>query len=268
MGGDEADDLGVFAAVFGQQGGQSYGHWQTNSQIYGNPYTQRATNQLAYFGTGGPSSAGKSASPARAACSSVFAIPDEGIRAGSVIGYRAWRLSHGLLVSLSQERVWVPGEPMGAFGGPHDQGGDGVYAYKSRKLLDYHLSGSSLYVTGTVWMWGKIIETEYGYRAEHAEVRSIDHIGDLCGSAKVLREVSKLYLSPNVDVAEQRVRVEREIRWRATRWGVVANISAGFMNLALAAWHAFNAKPVLVAVSALVALGSFMFARWLYQKTS
>jgi hypothetical protein len=78
-----------------------------------------------------------------------------------------------LLASYSAQRIWLPGEPME--GQPDDHGGAGVWAFKEayRAAVKSQECFSAL---GTVWLWGNVIEHAEGYRAEFAEIRSIDHV--------------------------------------------------------------------------------------------
>jgi hypothetical protein len=102
------------------------------------------------------------------------AVEDAGIRAGELSGYRCWKLgADGLLCSVVyNDYVWQPGAI--AEGDPFN-GSGGIYAYKSVLLL--HKYGSvedqETTVTGTVDLWGEVIEHEHGYRAQYAAITSI-----------------------------------------------------------------------------------------------
>lgn len=105
-------------------------------------------------------------------------VPSEGIRAGEVIGYRAWRLIGGAtprLKAISAGMCWEPGVIMEGDVNMH-----GIFAFKDRARNWQEwavLEGE--YVIGTVWMWGEIVEHEHGYRSTRASVRSIDHITEI-----------------------------------------------------------------------------------------
>lgn len=125
----------------------------------------------------------------------------DAFRVGEIIGYRCWKVENGLLRSVYQDDVWVPGKTLeGRELGDWDQ--RGIHAWKdpaSRQYSDYIrsylrrddwlgpfiLSWSGVpsmrsidlrpaMVTGTVYLWGDVVEHERGWRAEYARVRSID----------------------------------------------------------------------------------------------
>jgi hypothetical protein len=128
----------------------------------------------------------------------------DGVVAGEIVGYRCWRLKDGLLKSVYQADVWAPGEILaGRELGDWDQ--RGIHAWKDAGSKQYHeyirsylnnyqdtffsnafliLGGGAGYreprdprpamVTGTVFLWGDVVEHERGWRAEFARVRSLD----------------------------------------------------------------------------------------------
>lgn len=116
-------------------------------------------------------------------------IPNAGIRTGEVVAYRCWILKDGLLYSAYQsEFVWPPGEVVE--GDPHDDY-EGIHGFKDRLSAcqyiqlfeDAHARGifshlevppDASIVSGTVALWGTIVEHERGYRASYAAVKSID----------------------------------------------------------------------------------------------
>ena len=105
------------------------------------------------------------------------AIEDAGIKAGEIVGYRCWRLRDGLLCSCYlRYTVWQPGEIME---GDPDQG-EGVHAFKDRLMMGsygyryVHEGYGEVIVSGTVYLWGDVIEHERGYRASKAAIASID----------------------------------------------------------------------------------------------
>lgn len=131
----------------------------------------------------------------------------DGVVAGEIVGFRCWRLSGGLLHSVYQNDVWLPGQVLA---GRELQDWDqrGVHAWKDAASKHYHdyirsylnrdgtpfqlMAARLLYgtrvatlddldaqmrpamVTGTIFMWGDVVEHERGYRAEYARVRSLD----------------------------------------------------------------------------------------------
>lgn len=106
---------------------------------------------------------------------------------GEIIGWRMWRLSHGFLRSYSADRVWAPGEPM--TGKPGDHKSDGIWAFKEKsralhKAMDTatgSISHDTAVVYGSVRLYGLIVEHELGYRAEYAEIASLEEM--VCLSA-------------------------------------------------------------------------------------
>lgn len=146
-------------------------------------------------------------------------IPNEGIRAGELTGYRLWWVVNDggkdWLCSFAHRQLWTPGEIMVGDTNDilaHDPiGGDhlyaGVYAFNDtyylareaaeaekelRKTGDEWKSMAALrrwhpysetrrFAVGTVKMWGDVVEHKRGYRAQFARVQSID---DVCGEAR------------------------------------------------------------------------------------
>jgi hypothetical protein len=87
-------------------------------------------------------------------------------------------------MSISQFAVWQPGEPMtGDVDAPLDgyPFREGVFALKNRDVLRHCLTGSVVHAVvhaiGQVALYGEVVEHEFGYRASHAMVHSIDEIG-------------------------------------------------------------------------------------------
>lgn len=143
------------------------------------------------------------------------------IIAGEIIGYRCWRIENNLLRSVYQSDVWQPrqileGRELG------DWDSRGIHAWKSSGSKEYHdyirgylnpetdtwkqavLYGTSIRIedkpamlTGTVFLWGDVVEHERGYRAEYARVRSLDWLypdADMMGKEQeVLEEFRQRY---------------------------------------------------------------------------
>jgi hypothetical protein len=123
------------------------------------------------------------------------------IKMGEITGYRCWRIENGLLRSVYQRDIWYPGKILEGRE-LEDWGQRGVHSWKqpnSRQFLEYlmgylayvadpaqsHLmsingNGSRMVVsntalvTGSVILWGDVVEHEYGYRGEFAKVKSLD----------------------------------------------------------------------------------------------
>lgn len=112
-------------------------------------------------------------------------VTDGGIVVGEIIGWRCWNLTAGcLLRSISVDSTWMPGSPMNACDGPYGADwevkfptGGGVHAWKKKEdAFKYGASGVGPQgaVIGTVRLSGQVIEHERGYRAECAEIASLD----------------------------------------------------------------------------------------------
>lgn len=106
------------------------------------------------------------------------AFHDAGMRAGEIIGWRAWTLSHGILRSMFTNFRWLPGRPM--VGGDANEYCRGVYAFKTKRraLRAFKWSGHKTepVVIGKVALWGTVYEHEDGYRAEYAYPESLEYI--------------------------------------------------------------------------------------------
>lgn len=122
-------------------------------------------------------------------------IKRDGVVAGEIVGYRCWRIKGGLLKSVYQDDVWIPGNVVQGRG-LEDWDSRGVHAWKHSTSKEYHeyiraylnLAGDpfafTLYgpkrdlrlamATGTIFMWGDVVEHERGYRSEYARIRSLD----------------------------------------------------------------------------------------------
>lgn len=131
------------------------------------------------------------------------ALKRDGVIAGEIIGYRCWRIARGdpaaligRLRSVYQTDVWNPGDVLqGREMGDWDQ--RGIHAWKDSGSKQYHdyirgylnretdpfyfaiNNGDTNHdrpamVTGTVFLWGDVVEHERGWRAEFARVRSLD----------------------------------------------------------------------------------------------
>lgn len=125
----------------------------------------------------------------------------DGIIAGEIVGYRCWKIERGLLRSVYQKDIWLPGQILeGRELGDWDS--RGIHAWKDKGSKEYHdyirgylnqdsvVLSRHLYfigggneresisrpamVTGTVFLWGDVVEHDRGWRAEFARVRSLD----------------------------------------------------------------------------------------------
>ncbi len=103
-----------------------------------------------------------------------------------VIGYRLWRVEHGMLHGAWT--VWDHPAHEAVCPTPNDEDvphlagtcsdygyGCGIYAAKSpHELADVHLTeDADDFVIGAVALSGKVVEHEHGYRASHARVTAV-----------------------------------------------------------------------------------------------
>lgn len=106
------------------------------------------------------------------------------IEVGEIIGWRMWHIAaNGMLKSIYNGNVWLPGETMGhnddmGTAKIDDRGCSGVYAFRDRgyALKDTCFADLNMVAFGSVRLWGTVIEHEYGYRAEFAAVNLIDAV--------------------------------------------------------------------------------------------
>lgn len=139
---------------------------------------------------------------------SIEMLPQQ-ITVGELVGYRLWRITkldgELWLRSIAAKVLWRPGVQVNGdlnavvcrlllrgpvFGGvfsyksmdylrgdvdPEDL--HGRYSFRSKcGDLDDSLGGYIGLAIGTVHCWGEVVEHEYGYRAEHARLTSIDQV--------------------------------------------------------------------------------------------
>jgi hypothetical protein len=102
-------------------------------------------------------------------------IPD-GIE--PLVGWRAWRVQYDMLTSVYHPTPWGPREALWArhwFAGaqrthesPKEHCSCGVYAYLDRGRAEELAETSCAPVFGTIALWGRVIEHEFGFKAEFA----------------------------------------------------------------------------------------------------
>jgi len=123
-------------------------------------------------------------------------LKHEGIRAGEIIAYRAWRaIVPGLLRSgdnrlhsvYMRDYVWHPDEPASGDVRTH-----GIYSFRdvvrSQEQYGSHASMEGPLLFGKVKIWGEVVEHETGYRPEFAKIVSLDY-----GDANLLEKFRKIY---------------------------------------------------------------------------
>ena len=99
-------------------------------------------------------------------------IPQEEIlcATGGLIGYRAWNVkwAGNTIFSLNQVE-WVPLEKhVAKCVGCAGECTCGIYAWKPDFKAKCREAATMTRIEGEVWLWGRVLECEFGYRAEFA----------------------------------------------------------------------------------------------------
>jgi hypothetical protein len=119
-------------------------------------------------------------------------IANAGFKIGELVGWRGWKVTpDGFLRSMSADVIWSPDEPMD--GKTSAKGDEGVYAFKKCRDFLKHMQGAGLDVYGKVALWGDVIEHELGWRAEFAQVISLEDFLSRSGSRTVLSDLRDRY---------------------------------------------------------------------------
>ncbi len=99
------------------------------------------------------------------------------------LGFRAWVVEEGFLMSLTRAEAWPRGKALTATCThhegdevPHARCSCGIYAVKSYdKLFDTgylrmadSIVGDGDVIAGEVYLWGGLVPGQYGWRAQHA----------------------------------------------------------------------------------------------------
>ena len=128
-----------------------------------------------------------------------------------ILGYRAWVLREGELSSYAVDNIWIPKQTNVArcggyehtkFWGPHSmqsgpkliphasyeapiaECGCGFYAFKTLPYLQAWLEHRKPnIVIGEVYLWGKIVDCQYGFRAQYAYPKRFYSDGYECNGA-------------------------------------------------------------------------------------
>ena len=122
------------------------------------------------------------------------ALPHEGIRAGEIVAYRAWRvieprlfrrgddLLHSVLI---RDYVWLPDQPASGDVKTH-----GIYSFRDviRSKQDYSYNAYGVLLFGKVKIWGEVVEHEQGYRSQFGKIISLDY-----GPSELLDKFRKIY---------------------------------------------------------------------------
>src|SRR5215831_10680905 len=121
-------------------------------------------------------------------------LEHEGIRAGEIIAYRAWRVidpgsfSSGddrLRSVFMQDYVWHPDEPASGDVKTH-----GVYSFRQviRSIEEYSYNARGVLLFGKAKIWGEVVEHEAGYRSQFGKIISLDY-----GAPELLEKFRKIY---------------------------------------------------------------------------
>jgi hypothetical protein len=123
-------------------------------------------------------------------------LKHEGIRAGEIIAYRAWRvmaprwLGDDWLRSVyMRDYVWLTDEPASGEVKTH-----GIYSFRdairseAEYSYGYGADGDRLLLFGKVKIWGEVVEHEAGYRSQFGKIVSLDY-----GDPELLEKFRKIY---------------------------------------------------------------------------
>jgi hypothetical protein len=122
-------------------------------------------------------------------------LQHEGIRAGEIVAFRAWRVlernwrreTDDRLHSVHREDyVWHPEQLASG-----DVRFHGVYSFKQviSSLEQYgYPARNGRFLFGSVKIWGEIVEHEEGYRSEFARIASLDY-----GDPELLEKFRAIY---------------------------------------------------------------------------
>src|SRR5262249_11063490 len=124
-------------------------------------------------------------------------LKHEGIRAGEIIAYRAWRVIDPGSFSSGDDRlhsvymrdyVWHPGEPASGDVRIH-----GIYSFRDAIRAKYEYTSTTSIddgplLFGQIKIWGEVVEHEVGYRSQFGRIVSLDY-----GDRKLLEKFRKIY---------------------------------------------------------------------------
>jgi len=121
-------------------------------------------------------------------------LKHEGIRAGEIIAYRAWRVIapnwfrngddwlHSVYI---RDYVWLPDAPASGDVKTH-----GIYSFRHviRSAVEYGYRVKGVLLFGKVKIWGEVVEHEAGYRSQFGKIVSLDY-----GDPELLEKFRKIY---------------------------------------------------------------------------
>ena len=151
-------------------------------------------------------------------------IPYAGVRSGEIIAYRLWWVIDGKLCSWIHRQIWEPGKAMQGdinavvdscimpiYGGVYGFASTTLAAVEvdcfieetkrySKQTFVHHcpIHETSLFVLGSIALWGEVVEHERGWRGEFAKVNSIDQLYNLDGPTDpaILQHLRTTYALP------------------------------------------------------------------------
>ena len=98
-------------------------------------------------------------------------------------GYRAWNVSENFLTSVGDDGIWYPRQAVPAtcregecYPVPNYDCTCGYYSYKDfdHFMSDYaEWNSETLFCFGPVYVWGRVVETERGWRSQYAYPKEI-----------------------------------------------------------------------------------------------
>ena len=128
------------------------------------------------------------------------ALGEPRIRAGEIIGWRVWKLCHGLLQSVVVSFTWHPGVFERSSCKLYGHNNVGYHAFRDKEQAERAASHADAYwwpcVIGCIAMWGEVIEHQHGWRSEYAAVRSLTDVAgdrDFSRKQRLLRELREKY---------------------------------------------------------------------------
>jgi len=127
-------------------------------------------------------------------------LKHEGIRAGEIIAYRAWRVivpslfrrggnllrGDDFLHSVyMRDYIWLPDEPASGDVKTH-----GIYSFRHviRSTEEYDYDTHAVLLFGKVKIWGEVVEHKAGYRSQFGKIISLDY-----GDPELLEKFRRIY---------------------------------------------------------------------------
>jgi hypothetical protein len=137
-----------------------------------------------------------------------------------IVGWRVWKVAQGCLYSMVFGTLWPervrlearcglggrssPGGLRGVHDAPSRDCDCGIYALKSQAdalFLAQQMATPSVAAVGRVSLWGRVVETERGYRAQYAYIYDLMLLGGTNAQAGEIRNryAVDALVEPSVD---------------------------------------------------------------------